>query len=481
MKPQPKKNIRYNWIVISVVLLLAFRLFLNGAIPLMDKTEARYAEIARIMVETDNWVVPQIDYGVPFWAKPPLSTWLSALSFEWFGVNEFTARLPYFLISVMIALMLGKYAERKELSFWLPTLILFTIPQFFLHAGVVSTDTMLAFSVTLVMLSFWETVSGNRHWYWKYLFFVGIGLGLLGKGPIVLILTIPPLFLWTWLNKSFKRVFILFPWKLGTIIFIGIALPWYYLIEKQSSGFVDYFIVGEHFKRFFDSSWTGDKYGFPKSQPLGMIWVFLLLFALPWIQVVASRIIKQRKSILKNRWISFLIFWLFWTPLFFTVSKSLIHPYIMPVMVPLALLVVVWWKEIKPKKSIVAIALLLPVLALGVYTYAQTTGKVEFYANTDKQFVKEAEELSLPVFHLDKKSYSGQFYSRGKIKAIRLNELQTQISSKEPFIMVVKNRDTSKIPTAIFEYLKPMTFSNTKTLYLFTIENNNPLNTINKD
>ncbi len=63
-------------------------------IPLNDVSEARYAEIARKMLETGNWVTPQHDYGVPFWAKPPLSTWLSAFSMKLFGVNEFAARLP---------------------------------------------------------------------------------------------------------------------------------------------------------------------------------------------------------------------------------------------------------------------------------------------------------------------------------------------------------------------------------------------------
>ena len=55
----------------------------------MDKTEARYGEIARLMAETGEWVVLQIDYGVPFWAKPPLSTWASALSIRLFGTHIF--------------------------------------------------------------------------------------------------------------------------------------------------------------------------------------------------------------------------------------------------------------------------------------------------------------------------------------------------------------------------------------------------------
>ena len=56
--------------VIGIVFLVLIRCFLNAYIPLMDKTEARYAEIARIMAETGNWITPQVDYGVPFWAKP---------------------------------------------------------------------------------------------------------------------------------------------------------------------------------------------------------------------------------------------------------------------------------------------------------------------------------------------------------------------------------------------------------------------------
>ena len=50
------------------------------------------------MLETGDWLVPQFDYGVPFWGKPPLSTWLSAASMAVFGVNEFAARLPSLLL-----------------------------------------------------------------------------------------------------------------------------------------------------------------------------------------------------------------------------------------------------------------------------------------------------------------------------------------------------------------------------------------------
>ena len=85
-----------------VIGLLLFRIVLNYSIPLMDKTEARYAEISRIMEETNDFITPQIDYNVPFWAKPPLSTWLSALSIKVFGENEFAVRFPYLLLILVL-------------------------------------------------------------------------------------------------------------------------------------------------------------------------------------------------------------------------------------------------------------------------------------------------------------------------------------------------------------------------------------------
>ncbi|HBR94728.1 MAG TPA: dolichyl-phosphate-mannose--protein mannosyltransferase, partial [Opitutae bacterium] len=61
-----------------LVLAGILRVLMIFEIPFTDTTEARYAEIARKMVETGDWITPQFDYGVPFWGKPPLHTWVSA-------------------------------------------------------------------------------------------------------------------------------------------------------------------------------------------------------------------------------------------------------------------------------------------------------------------------------------------------------------------------------------------------------------------
>ena len=129
------------------------------------------------------------------------------------------------------------------------------------------------------------------------------------------------------------------------------SLPWYLLADWKSPGFIDYFIVGEHFERFFNSDWSGDKYGFPKQQPLGIIWLFFLAAILPWSFLLINLLIKKWGKIKKDTWALFLLLWMLWTPFFFTTSKSLIHPYILPSMIPLWLFIITFWDEVKNKKT----------------------------------------------------------------------------------------------------------------------------------
>ena len=79
------------WLLVSV---LAIRLGLAAALPFADTTEPRYAEIARIMAETGDWLTPWFAYGVPFWGQPPLSFWTQAPSFYLLGAPEFARRPP---------------------------------------------------------------------------------------------------------------------------------------------------------------------------------------------------------------------------------------------------------------------------------------------------------------------------------------------------------------------------------------------------
>lgn len=456
-----------NVLFISVILIALFRLLLTATIPLLDKTEARYAEIARIMQESNQWIVPQIDYGIPFWAKPPLSTWMSALSYLIFGVNEFASRFPSFILSILLIIIAGKIVKKSGASFYLPGFILLTMPEFLIHTGVVSTDTALEFCVAIMMISFWKTMQSETKTYWSYLFFVALGFGLLAKGPLIMVLTFPPLFLWCCIDISrFFQFFSKFPVVIGILITAIIGIPWYYFAEQQSPGFLNYFIIGEHYKRFVEPGWQGDLYGSGHSQPKGMIWVFILGFGIPWIQIVLYKLWKTRKNILKNDWLSFLVLWMFWTPIFFTLSKNILHTYMLPITLPIMFLMVYWWDDFISKKKLIRIALIFPAIAFMAYSVL-ANGMFDEKMNTDKyileHFMKKSKNKELPLYYWKDKNYSGQFYTNGKAQLIQeASQFDSIFKLHKKVVLITLKNAENEIPE---QYRKEMvlTESNYKT------------------
>ncbi len=442
--------------------LVLIRGIFNYSLPLMDKTEARYAEIARIMSETQNWIVLYIDYGIPFWAKPPLSTWVSALSISVFGNHEFFIRLPYLLLAVATGLFLNLYKEGS--SRYLPGILLLCLPEFYLHAGVVSTDMFLSFSIALMMLSFWQAIKEHSKSYWGYLFFIGLGLGLLAKGPIVAILSLAPIAFWCAITNKIKKAFKTVPWFLGITLSLSISLPWYYLVELRSPGFINYFIIGEHFERFFNSGWQGDMYGFAKQQPFGIVWVFFIIFTLPWSILLVRLLIKNWSEIKKDSWAMFLLIWMLWTLLFFTISKSLIHPYILPSMIPMALFINHFWEEVHNKKKYLCVSLGIPFTLLLILLSG--LAKPIYFNYTDKYILKNLNN-QLPIYSLEQKSYSSQFYTKGLIKVIEQKELKTFTDNDSEFYIRITNDKWKNLSPSIKSKLEVVNKNNRVGIYRF--------------
>src|SRR5947209_5374395 len=134
-------KIFYRAVPILLGLLLLARLVGMAAAPLMDTTEARYGEIGRKMAELNDWITPWYDYGVPYWGKPPLAFWVTAISFKLFGVSEFAARLPHLIIALLIVGLIVWLAARRDRQAALPTLALISGSfLFFISTGAVMTD-----------------------------------------------------------------------------------------------------------------------------------------------------------------------------------------------------------------------------------------------------------------------------------------------------------------------------------------------------
>ena len=103
------KNNVSLWGLLIIIMLV--RLLFSIVLPFADTTEARYAEIARIMAGSGDWITPWFNDGIPFWGKPPLSFWLQAISFNIFGFSEFAGRFPSWLASVGIIAMIYRIVQ----------------------------------------------------------------------------------------------------------------------------------------------------------------------------------------------------------------------------------------------------------------------------------------------------------------------------------------------------------------------------------
>jgi 4-amino-4-deoxy-L-arabinose transferase-like glycosyltransferase len=343
------------WILLLLVVVVAVRLATLPAYPLLDPTESRYAEIARKMLETGNWLVPQVDYGVPFWGKPPLSTWLSAASMSAFGVNEFAARLPSFLLLVGCGALVYRLALQRagrDAALW--TLTVFaTTGLVFISAGAVMTDPALVFATTLSMAGFWMAIHGRESVRFAagYLLFIGLAAGLLAKGPVAVVLTLLPVGAWIVWTRHWRDAWTRLPWFTGTLLMLALAVPWYWAAERASPGFLDYFLVGEHWKRFVEPGWKGDLYGQAHARPRGTIWLFWVAAALPWSPLAIgwlARALAKRsdgaRRLLRDPWCSYLLLWTLAPMLFFTVSGNVLATYVLPGMPAFALLLCEFWR-----------------------------------------------------------------------------------------------------------------------------------------
>ena len=101
---------------IFLLAIIGIRAITLALYPLYDTTEARYAEMARKMVELNDWITPFIDYGVPYWGKPPMSFWSAAISIKLFGVNEFAVRFPALLLLVLLSWFVFESLKRLKYS-----------------------------------------------------------------------------------------------------------------------------------------------------------------------------------------------------------------------------------------------------------------------------------------------------------------------------------------------------------------------------
>jgi 4-amino-4-deoxy-L-arabinose transferase-like glycosyltransferase len=489
---------------VLIGLLLLARLIGMAVVPLMDTTEARYGETGRIMAELNDWITPWFDYGVPFWGKPPLAFWVTAASFKAFGVSEFTARLPHLAISVFIVGLAAWLAARRDRDAALPTVALMTGSfLYFISAAVVMIDIELILGTTLAMAGFWLALEApdslstggvaiHSRAIAGSLFFGGIILGLLAKGPIALVMAGIPTLCWTAYNRRWLDVWRRLPWLAGIALTLLLALPWYGIAEHRTPGFLEYFLVGEHWHRYLTPGWTGDRYGNPHYFPIGTIWGFAVVDTLPWSLLLPFAAWGWRKEIKASAqaimgkaangvaagpglaankadgavgaagfigsdvrvWQGYLLIWALTPLLFFTLARNIMLPYVLPGL-PAAAILAGGWLARRRRQGFqtdrwLASGLLITLVVmcgLALQNLSQPD-KMEYksvkamlavydHARAQRMRVPAANspgsELTLsdaPLFFIWARPFSAQFYSRGQaIKVATEDEVLRRIGA----------------------------------------------------
>lgn len=457
-KPHPlslaKHYSLYLWLILGATLVL--RAIAMWLIPLTDTTEARYGEIARKMLETGNWVTPLHDYGVPFWAKPPLSTWLSAISMQLFGINEFAARLPSLLLSLAVLTLVYQWLRQySALLRQLTLVVLATSLLFCASAGIVMTDLSLMLATTIAMISFWQAMQPNARRHWGYLFFASLALGLLAKGPLVFVLAGLPTACWVLVNRQWRDLWQRLPWLTGSLVTLLLAGPWYWLAESRTPGFLHYFIVGEHIERFLVSGWKGDMFGNPHAKPLGSIWGLYLGGLMPWPLLAAWLAFRHKQSLnwrapLKNPWLNYLLCWAILPVLFFTFARNILSPYVLPAMPACAILLAEFILHFNKQRgelnqrNVILLSLLTPVFAvicLGLFCLApEVVGK-----RSEKDMVALYQQLrptaDSQLIYYNQRLYSSEFYSAGKARAVyEAGDLQKLLTNTTRDFVVISKK-----------------------------------------
>lgn len=338
IRHEPTKFIIGFWV--SLILFLVIWFYMLGARTLVPTDEGRYAEMAREMVATGDWVTPRLN-GIKYFEKPPLQTWMNAITFEAFGLGEWQARL-WTGLSGLFGIFLVAYtgtrlfhAHNSRLGLTAALILAST----FWWSGMGHINTldmglsgMMTLALCSLLLAQRDQATKTEQRNWMLLCWAGMALATLSKGLMGIVLPGAVLFLYTFAARDWRiwqRLHLL-P---GLLVFFAITTPWFILVSQANEEFLRFFFIHEHWERFTSKIHrrAGPWYYFI---PLLLVGIF------PWLGLLFQSMwegAKQRVSTFQPG--KLLLIWAVFIFFFFSISNSKLPSYILPIFPALALLI----------------------------------------------------------------------------------------------------------------------------------------------
>jgi 4-amino-4-deoxy-L-arabinose transferase-like glycosyltransferase len=375
----PKKNkiiaICAGWVFACLVLGSLF--FQVVHYPLQAPDGARYAEMAREMVASSDYLTPHLN-GIPYFEKPPLVTWINALGIKLFGVNQFAVGLGNILFGIAISFLLYIAMRRifDQRAAIFASIINASTILFFAILHFPNLDLALTFFLSGALLTFIvaatkEPFSPRLNFYSTLLVAIFCALAVLTKGLVGVVFPGAIILLWITIFKEW-RLINLKALLVGLFLFLLITVPWHFLIALKNPEFLHFYFWQEHVLRY------ATNYAHKDNTLIEYV-VFLLLGFFPWtiflFNTARNNFQALKESFDRNRVAVFFWIWAIFIFVFYAFSLSKLPTYLLPVFVPLAGLVGDYFsKEKKVKRSLWILIFLNAIFMLALGPYVSQLG-----------------------------------------------------------------------------------------------------------
>ena len=331
---------------LALVLVASVLIAIRLDAPAFFDNEGRYADVAREMVASGDYLTPHLD-GTLFLNKPPLLYWLAAFVFRLAGPTEWArlvsigaAAITLFATCRLGALLYGEAAGLVAGA------ALATTIGFVLEARTLRPD-MIVVAVVVLALFFWQRarVGSAGRTAWLAAFYVVLSVGVLAKGLVPIVLVGIPVTSLTLAGEGGRGILQLRP-VLGLLIVATVVVPWHALVAALHPGFAWDYIVNQHVLFFLDRKLPRDSDG----DPLGFFWGAFAARAMPWallLPLAVPEILRElrgrpapvaRAAAVVGTWAGGLL-------LFFSCAPSRLEHYALPALPASALLAARVWQR----------------------------------------------------------------------------------------------------------------------------------------